>query len=30
MRQRAEAVGARLSLRSEIGVGVSVLIAWER
>jgi len=30
MRQRAEAVGAQLSLRSEVGAGVSVLIAWNR
>jgi signal transduction histidine kinase len=30
MRQRAEAIGARLSLRSEIGVGVSVIVAWHR
>jgi signal transduction histidine kinase len=30
MRQRAEAIGARLSLRSELGAGVSVLIAWNR
>ena len=30
MRQRAEAIGAHLSLRSEIGVGVSVMIAWNR
>lgn len=30
MRQRAEAIGAHLSLRSEIGAGVSVMIAWNR
>ena len=30
MRQRAESIGARLSLRSEIGVGVSVIVAWHR
>jgi signal transduction histidine kinase len=30
MRQRAEAIGARLSLRSEIGAGVSVIVAWHR
>ncbi|HEV8698860.1 MAG TPA: histidine kinase [Candidatus Limnocylindrales bacterium] len=30
MRQRADAIGARLSLRSEIGVGVSVIVAWHR
>jgi signal transduction histidine kinase len=30
MRQRAEAVDAHLSLRSEIGAGVSVMIAWNR
>jgi signal transduction histidine kinase len=30
MRQRAEAIGARLSLRSELGAGVSVMIAWNR
>jgi signal transduction histidine kinase len=30
MRQRAEAIGAQLSLRSELGAGVSVLIAWNR
>jgi signal transduction histidine kinase len=30
MRQRAEAIGARLSLRSEIGAGVSVIVAWRR
>ena len=30
MRQRAESIGARLSLRSEIGVGVSVIVAWQR
>jgi signal transduction histidine kinase len=30
MRQRAEGIGARLSLRSEIGVGVSVTVAWHR
>ena len=30
MRHRAEAIGARLSLRSEIGSGVSVIVAWHR
>ena len=30
MRHRAEAIGARLSLRSELGGGVSVLLAWQR
>jgi len=30
MRHRAEAIGARLSLRSELGSGVSVLLAWQR
>jgi signal transduction histidine kinase len=30
MRHRAEAIGAHLSLQSELGVGVSVLLAWQR
>jgi signal transduction histidine kinase len=30
MRHRAEAIGARLSLRSELGAGVSVSLAWQR
>ncbi len=30
MRHRAEAIGAQLALRSELGVGVSVSLAWHR
>jgi signal transduction histidine kinase len=30
MRHRAEAIGARLSLRSELGAGVSISLAWQR